>query len=184
MYLVDKILVEATLKKPNETMTSNVINEIINFLESNHQMCYLFDEKTIQITQPEDRKKITFSVDNVEKVLMRSDYDGTPFIQINFNNKSKVLITKNLVGFKPVELLGFDSTKIPKVVTTVDLKSVQKAIEDLCESEETFQTMTEIEVLKKVYQSIMVGAEAIGFEMRPEKAWFSSFLLNPIAATA
>jgi hypothetical protein len=176
--------VEATLKKPNENVNSNCMNEIVNFLESTRYAKFEFDQTSLKITQNEDKKAIAFKFADVEKVLSRTDYDGSQFIQINFHNRTKILITKNLIGFKPLELVGFDPTKIPKVVTTVDLNSVFKAIEDLTDGEDTYQTATELEVLKKVYQSIMLGAEQVGFEMKSEKQWFSAYLLNPLAATA
>lgn len=177
-------IVGGTLKKPNENMNSDNMNEIINFLESTRYVKFDFDQSSLKITQNEDQKTIRFNFIDIEKVLARTDYDGSEFIQINFKNKTKILITKNLIGFKPYEIIGFDSAKIPKVVTTVDLNSVYKAIEDIVDSEDTYQTATEVEVLKKVYQSIMLGAEQVGFEMKAEKHWFSAFLLNPLAATA
>lgn len=179
-----KTPVEAILKKPNENVNSNNMNEIVNFLESTRYAKFEFDQTSLRITQSEDKKAISFKFADVEKVLTRTDYDGSQFIQINFQNRTKILITKNLIGFKPLDLIGFDSTKIPKVVTTVDLNSVFKAIEELTDDEDTYQTATELEVLKKVYQSIMLGAEQVGFEMKSEKQWFSAYLLNPVAATA
>ena len=167
------------MKKPNERVNSDNMNEIINFLESTRYVKFEFDQTSLRVTQNEDQKAITFRFSDVEKVLARTDFDGSQFIQINFHNKTKILITK-----KPLELVGFDASKIPKVVTTVDLNSVFKAIEDLTDGEDTYQTATELEVLKKVYQSIMLGAEQVGFEMKTEKQWFSAFLLNPLAATA
>ena len=172
------------MKKPNERLASENMNEIVNFLESTRYVKYEFDQVSLKVTQNEDHKSMSFRFSDVEKVLLRTDFDGSQFIQINFHNKTKILITKNLIGFKPLELIGFDSAKIPKVVTTVDLSSVYKAIEDLTDSEDTYQSATELEVLKKVYQSIMFGAEQVGFEMKAEKQWFSAFLLNPLAATA
>ncbi|MFN3455796.1 MAG: hypothetical protein ACK41T_12645 [Pseudobdellovibrio sp.] len=173
------------MKKPSDrTVVADNINEIVNFLETQCSSHYMFDERGVSLTQKEDKKKVTFLFEDVEKVLPRLDVDGSHFIQVNFKNKTKILITKHLVGFKPIDLVGFDSGKIPKVVTTVDLNSVYKAIEDLVDAEETYKTATELEVLKKVYQSIMLGAEQIGFEMKHEKQWFSSFLLNTNAASA
>ncbi len=172
------------MKKSSSESTSQYINEVINFLESQSQFSYQFLENTIELTQNEDSKKMTIDFSSVEKVLDRQDVDGSRFIQINFLQGSKILITKSLVGFKPIELLGFDLNRIPRVVTTIDLKSVSKAIEDLFDSEDNSETTTEIEVLKKVYQSILFGAEDIGFKMQAEKKWFSSILLNHQAAVA
>jgi len=171
------------LKKSNSDLTSH-INEVANFLESRSQFLFSFSEETLELTQKEDAKKMVIDFKRVEKVLDRQDVDGSRFIQINFSQGAKILITNSLVGFKPTELVGFDLSRIPRVVTTIDLKSVSKAIEDLFDSEESSETRTEIEVLKKVYQSILLGAENIGFKMQAEKQWFSSLLLNHQAAVA
>ena len=166
-----------------QTGSTHTMNEIVNFLDCTHGFTYTVTESTIQITQKEDSKAISFSLENVEKVLSRQDFDGSVFLQVNFFGGLKVLITKHLVGFKPIELLGFDSQKIPKVVTTVDLKSVVKAIEDTYD-EDNYQTDVELEVLSKVYHSILLGAETVGFEMTTERNWYLRSMLNRKAATA
>lgn len=175
---------EATLKKPSETLQDTQMNMIINFLDLNKNLTYSLSGAILRVEQAEDRKQISFALDSVEKVLQRVDVDGTEFIQINFKNMSKILITKSLIGFKPCEIVGFDAAKIPKVVTTVDLKSIALAIEELYEGEESYHSLTEIEVLKKVYQSILQGADSVGFDMKPEKEWFFRFMLNHLAASA
>jgi hypothetical protein len=177
-------MLEATLKNPNEMNTAESINIIINYLDEHPSLFYSYKDGQVIIQQSEDKKSISFKVNDVDKVLCRVDYDGSQFIQVNFQGASKILITKNLIGFKPVETMGFDSKKIPKVVTTVDLQSIVSAIEDLYDAEDTPQTLTEIEVLKKVFQSILIGAESVGFDMRAEKIWFSRNLLNQSAVSA
>jgi hypothetical protein len=172
------------LKKPNETMIETNMNLIINFLDQNKSLTYFLSGTHLSVKQAEDQKTIIIDLDAVEKVLQRVDVDGAEFIQINFKNLTKILMTKTLVGFKPTEVVGFDSHKIPKVVTTVDLKSIILAIEELYEAEESYSTLTEIEVLKKVFQSILSGAECVGFDMKPEKEWFFRYLLNHSAASA
>lgn len=162
---------------------ANVINEIINFLDCSQGFSYKINESNIQITQTEDSKIIRLTLSHIEKVLSRQDFDGSTFLQVNFHGGTKVLITKHLVGFKPTGLVGFDSQKIPKVVTTVDLKSVVSAIEETYE-DESHQTEVELEVLTKVYYSILLGAEAVGFEMSAERSWFMRSMLNRKAATA
>ena len=177
-------MLEATLKKPNELNSTDSLNLILNFLDQHPSFNYSMKENQITIQQSEDKKMICLKTSDIEKVLSRVDYDGSKFIQINFQGQTKILITKNLIGFKPIEAVGFDSQKIPKVVTTVDLVSIVSAIEDLYDAEDNQQTLTEIEVLKKVFQSILVGAESVGFDMRAEKIWFSRNLLNQSAASA
>lgn len=172
------------MKKTNTEATSQYINDVVNYLETQTHFIFKFNEKTLELTQKEDMKKIVLDFEQIEKVLARQDVDDSKFLQINFHSGTKILITKNLVGFKPNNIVGFDLTKIPRVVTTIDLQSVAKAIEDLFDSEESFETRTEIEILKKVYQSILYGAEGVGFKMQAEKTWLSSILLNPTAVAA
>ncbi len=160
------------------------MNEILNFLDQKAKYDFIFADDTLEIKQAEDDKKINIKKHDIEKVLTRQDLDGSSFLQINFNSGSKILITPSLIGFKPYEMVGFDSQRIPRVVTTVDLVSVSKAIEQLFDSDETPDSRAEIEVLKKVYQSIMIGAENIGFQMVQEKKWFCSIMLNPTATAA
>lgn len=172
------------MKKSSSPASSQYINEVINFLDSQTQFTYKYIDQNLELTQKEDSKKILINFSLVEKVLDRQDVDGSRFIQVNFNQGLKILITKSLVGFKPNDLVGFDLTRIPRVVTTIDLKSVSKAIEDLFDSEESAETKAEIEILKRVYQSILYGAENIGFKMSSEKKWFMSIVLNRAAAAA
>ncbi len=175
---------EDTLKKINSETASQHINDVVNYLESHTHFTFKFDEQILELTQKEDSKKIAIDFEQIEKVLARQDVDGSQFLQINFSQGSKILITKSLVGFKPNQLIGFDLSRIPRVVTTIDLVSVSKAIEDLFDSEETPESRTEIEILKKVYQSILYGAENVGFKMQAEKKWLSSILLNQTAMSA
>lgn len=172
------------MKKINNEATSQHINDVINYLETNTQFIFKFTEEKLELTQKEDLKKIVIDFELIEKVLTRQDVDDSKFLQVNFTNGTKILITKTLVGFKPNQLVGFDLTKIPRVVTTIDLQSVSKAIEDLFDSEDTYETQTEIEILKKVYQSILYGAENVGFKMQAEKTWLTSVVLNHSAAVA
>lgn len=160
------------------------MDQIIQFLESQTSFKFSLSEHDLQITQKEDSKFLLFNLESVERVIERVDYDGSQFLQINFATGLKLLVTRNLIGFKPFEVAGFDTTKIPKVVTTVDLSSITKAIEDMSDDSDSVESMTEMEVLKKVYQSILFGALAVGFEMRHEKEWFTSYLLHLSPASA
>lgn len=172
------------MKKTNDENTSQNMNEILNFLENKAHFQFVFSNNSIEITQAEDQKKIDINNEQIEKVLTRHDLDGSQFLQVNFISGHKILITQSLIGFKPHEMVGFDATRIPKVVTTVDLLSVSKAMEELFDADETANSKAEIEVLKKVYQSILIGAENIGFKMSSEKRWFLSVMHNPVAFVA
>ena len=160
------------------------MNEILNFLEKKSQFKFNYTNETLDLKQSEDNKKIEIKNADIDKVLSRQDLDGSQFLQINFKTGSKILITHALIGFKPHEMPGFDASRIPRVVTTVDLVSVSKAIEQFFDSDDAPESKAELEILKKVYQSIMLGAENIGFKMNAEKMWFSSIVLTPLATVA
>ena len=136
------------------------------------------------LKQKEDKKALILNTAEIERILKRKDVDGSEFLQLNFKNSSKILITRTLIGFKPESLMGFDLTKVPRVVTTVDLKSVATAIEELFEAEESKNLQVELDILKKVYHSILIGAENIGFKLPEERTWISRFLLNNTSMSA
>jgi hypothetical protein len=123
----------------------------------------------IQISQNTDGKVISFQATELEEVIHRVDSDGQVFLQVNFLTGRKILLTQNLIGFKPVPSRGLDLTKLPKVVTTPDLISVVEAIEDSMVS--SSGAPDEVEILKKVFDSVLRGAEAVGFDTTPERIW-------------
>lgn len=127
------------------------------------------DEQNIQIQQNADGKGITFALAELEEVIQRIDSDGQMFLQVNFADGKKILLTQNLIGFKPMPSRGLDLTKLPKVVTTPDLLSVVEAIEDSISA--TPSQPEELEVLKKVFDSVLRGAEAVGFDTTSERIW-------------
>lgn len=93
-----------------------------------------------------------------------------------------MLLTDSLIGFKPTETVGLDMSRLPKVVTTPDLKSVYDAIEDSL-SADVIQS-AEVEILKKVYLSILLGAENIGFNLSEERLHFFSLVTVSTQAAA
>ena len=127
------------------------------------------EELIIRIFQRADGKVMAINVSEVDEVIPRTDADGKDFLQINFNGGKKILLTDNLVGFKPLPSIGLDMSKLPKVVTTPDLHSVVDAIEDSILSGQT--AGDEVDILKKVFDSVLRGAEAVGFDLTPERIW-------------
>jgi hypothetical protein len=125
----------------------------------------------VNVVQNVDGKSVKFSTEELSDVLNRFDADGKPFIQINFKSGLKVLLTDTLVGFKPKQVIGLDMAKLPKVVTTPDLSSVLEAIEDNLSSDSVSEN--EVEILKRVYHSILLGGELAGFDLATEREWLS-----------
>jgi hypothetical protein len=122
----------------------------------------------ISISQKGDMKRINMKVAELVDVLARKDSEGKEFVQINFISGKKILLTDELIGFKPFPVPELDVTKLPKVVTTVDLMSVFEAIEEAVTSSSRPE---DADALKKVYQSILLGGEDIGFDLTTERSW-------------
>ena len=123
------------------------------------------------IEQKIDKRRITVNKFDVEEVLSRTDEDGQEFLQVNFVSGKKILLTEKLVGFRPLTMFGLDMEKLPKVVTTPDIMNIFDAIqESLCHEDNSSE---ELEVLRKVYDSVVCGGESVGFDLNEERALFS-----------
>jgi hypothetical protein len=151
---------------------------IISFVSQAHGLEMKHDVSKIEILQTIDRKKIAFDFDQIDDVLVRDDAQEKPFLQLNFTTGDKILITDELIGFKPVPFQGFDIHKLPKVVTTSDLVSVFEAAEEAMSSGKS----EEVDVLRQVFNSILMGGEQIGFDLKNEKSWFGSLISKAASA--
>lgn len=136
----------------------------------------------IQIYQEADGKVISFMSLDIEEVIPRVDAEGQAFLQVNFLSGKKILLTENLVGFKPAENAGLDMSKLPKVVTTPDLISVVEAIEEAIHSPQLVPE--ELEILRQVFDSVLRGAETVGFDLKSERVWLQQLASNPKRASA
>ena len=123
----------------------------------------------IILKQKVDLKSICIKTGDIQNLIQRADSEGVPFLQINLKDNKKVLITENLIGFKPAISNGLDASRIPKVVTTQDLRSVFDAIEEALYLNE--DPNEEIQLLKKIFDSVIEGGESIGFDLNKEKSW-------------
>lgn len=139
-------------------------------------------ESRIKISQKTDGKVLSLVFDDVEEVISRVDTDGQGFLQVNFEDGLKILLTKELVGFKPATFPGLEMDKLPRVVTTPDLVSVIEAIEETMHSEDTHQV--EVDVLRRVFSSVLKGGEAAGFDMASERAWIQRMTKVQVKASA
>ena len=163
-----------------ETMYKEAIFDFIS--ESEGLSPEKESEKKINIKQSVDGKFIELDFTLIDSVLKRVDSSGKAFLQINFQDSNKLLLTNKLIGFKPVPCGGLDMSKLPKVVTTPDLISVFEAIEETISFDQVSQI--EVSVLKKVFQSVLKGGEAVGFDLDIEKTWLGQVdvLRNQFAA--
>jgi hypothetical protein len=150
---------------------------IISFVSKAPGLEIKHDQQQMEILQTVDRKKLSFHFDQIEDVLIRDDSQEKPFLQLNFSSGDKILITDELIGFKPIPLQGFDVQKLPKVVTTSDLVSVFEAAEEALSTGRS----DEVDVLRQVFNSILMGGEIVGFDLKNEKSWFAN-LISKIAS--
>lgn len=162
---------------------NQMLDEILQFVDGSSGLRSLSaNTGTVAVVQKVDSKTFKFDSTHLSEVLRRTDADGKSFLQINFSNGSKVLFTDTLVGFKPRETVGLDMSKIPRVVTTPDLVSVYEAIEESLSAENPPEH--EVEILKKVFVSILHGAESVGFDLNEEKGWIGRLTAAPNRASA
>lgn len=163
--------------------TTTDLDSILNYVDTSRGLKAKVGEGgRIQIYQDLDGKVFSFSAQDIIEILHRTDADGKPFIQLNMRGGHKVLFTDTLIGFKPVETIGLDIARIPKVVTTPDLLSVFEAIEESLGVESG--TDNEVEILKKVYFSILSGGEQVGFDLSIERRWLNRLIASKTKASA
>lgn len=163
-------------QQQEDTNKSKLVDLIINFIHLSKGLKYKqANSQELSIMQSVDGKKLSIPISNIEEVITRTDSDGMNFLQVNLLHNKKILITDNLIGFKPLIKNSLDVSKLPKVVTTRDLISIYEAIEETIR-ESLIDYGSEINLLKNVFESVLAGAEDIGFDLSLEKQWM--FYIN------
>ncbi len=155
-------------KSHTQIIGSQILKVLEDFVECSNGIELNLSEENVEICQREDAKRIHFRRRELKEVLVRQDKLGSDFLQLNFSDGKKILLTENLVGFKPSFVAGVDYSKLPNVVTTPDMVSVFEAIEEALRSNEPEDEMNN---LKRIFQAILEGGEAVGFDMENEKLW-------------
>lgn len=151
-----------------------LLNSINDFARRSKELDVQIVEETIlKIRQTIDGHTVFLDAGRLQDILMRTDADGRDFVQVNFADGIKILITERLIGFKPILRRPGNpaAAKLPRVVTTPDLMSVLEAMEDAAETEDR-----DLSVLRELFDSIVCGAERVGFDVTKEKAWLLPYL--------
>ena len=147
-----------------------LIENIAHFIDKTSGLAINWcDESSIHISQLSDNKSLPISVKNLHDVILRKDSQCRDFIQIDFSDESKILLTQQLIGFKPYPIHGLDMREVPKVVTTTDLYKVFQAIEETLALD---GSEIEIDLLSQIFKSILKGGEMVGFDLKKERACF------------
>lgn len=156
--------------------TSGMLEEIVRFIGGSSGLKVTSNSSVVEIYQVVDKRTLAINLQELELVLLREDQDGRPFLQINLRNNRKILLTDQLVGFKPRQTTGLDLKKLPRVVTTPDLVSVLEAVEEAMGSADVIHA--EAEMLKRAYFAIVSGAENVGFKMTAEREWVTRLMAS------
>ena len=152
---------------------------ITSFLSNSNKLCVFEETKPnhrITILQNYDKKTIFFAINDIEKTLERVDEKGEEFLQVNFKNGKKIILTEEFIGFAPAGCVGLPLQKLPKVVTTADLLSVIEAIESSVYDSDQYQES--LYDVKLFFESIAGGAESIGFDLTGERLWVEKLVQN------
>ena len=162
------------MERQMESMKSLQI--IDNFLKESEGLLFTegADKAVCEIHQIHDKKLISFKKDQIKNILRRKDLNDESFLQVDFLNGPKILLTQSLVGFSPAQCAGLDMKRLPKVVTTLDLLNVIEAIESSVYGQDRYEE--KLEDVKLFFESIAVGAETIGFSLAGERLWVEKLL--------
>lgn len=168
-----------TEKKPQEieTETETVAMQIQRYVDSTSGLSVEFKQGTgITVQQKIDGKAILFRESDIDLIMSRTDDRERTFIQVNFHSGRKVLLTDQLIGFKPSPIEGIKMESLPTVVATPDLVSLFEAMEECLEAApDNVPTFIE---LRHAFMSIVEGGEAVGIDFSKEKLWIKQMVLN------
>ena len=158
----------------NETNLSP-IEMIVDFVSQCRGLSFLESGiEELVIVQSADCKHLTLKVKMIDEVIRRMDNKKEAFLQINFLNGKKVILTDGLIGFKPLSYSNLDMNKLPKVVTTPDLLNFIEVLEESIF--DTRVSQKDIKDVKQYFDSLLLGAENIGFNLICEKIWMLKLL--------
>jgi hypothetical protein len=158
------------------------LDEITSFIGRSTGLRFTTSGYRLRLYQLVDKKELELNISDVNEVIHRKDSEDSSFLQLNFLDGRKILITDQLIGFKPHEVSHLDMKKIPRVVTTPDLLNVIDAIEESIECSNIRKNETEM--LKRVYIAILKGAESIGFNTVSEKELYHNLVVRKLKGSA
>lgn len=159
-------------KLPGPVRQQEILAEVLAFVEKSPGVRGIpISPELTRLHQQADGKLLLLATKDLADIIFRTDTEGQDFIQVNFCSGKKILITDTLIGFKPLGLRGVDLSHLPKVVTTPDIISVFEAIQDTLETSEP--SRHELSILKKVFESVLLGGEDVGFDLSIERSWLS-----------
>ena len=154
------------------------IDLIVKFVSNSSGLNLFKDtEDGIRIYQKRDNKSLCIRFSDIQDVIKRNDSLEKIFLQINFKNGRKILLTDQLIGFSPLACKGLNLSHLPKIVTTADLASVIEALETYFHTDDEGTVYEEdLSEVKLFFESISCGAESVGFDLVGERLWIEKIL--------
>ena len=159
---------------------SHLVHPIVDFVSGCRGLSFLeSDAGELIIYQRIDGKSLTIKIQSILEVIPREDAKKEKFLQINFSDNKKIILTDSLIGFKPISYSDLDMNRLPKVVTTPDLISFVEVLEESFYDATT--GMDEIEDVKKYFNAVLMGGEDVGFNLVCERVWAAQLLNHQIS---
>ncbi len=140
------------------------------------------EEGSLCVCQKVDGKGLVFRERDIAAIMSRKDDLERPFIQVNFQSGKKVLLTDQLIGFKPIAVDGLGLETMPSVVASPDLVSLFEAMEECLQSNS--DNVPAFMELRHAFMSIVEGGEAVGIDFDKEKFWLKHLVINKKTAVA
>lgn len=145
-----------------------MLQQIHSFIASSSGLTGELKDGGIFVRQQVDNKGILLQSELLDEVLLRQDHQGAHFLQVNFCDSRKILITDTLIGFKPLMVQDLEMDKLPKVVTTPDIQSIFEALHEALGNMDVGMEV-EIQTLRRVFEAVVEGGERVGFDLEPER---------------
>ena len=159
------------------TQDSKTHTQIIqSFIQSTKGLKFSILDDSLTVLQTIDGKHLSFKKTDISEILIRKDSKSQSFVQINFFGDKKIILTDRFIGFKPFRIPDLDMQKLPKVVTTPDLLNFIEIIED--SMYELDVTAIEVQDIRRYFESVLLGAEKVGFELLNERIWIERLFFN------
>lgn len=115
----------------------------------------------IIIEQLEDKSFLKIFFHHISYISCSKEKQGDHYIQLDFTNNTKCILTNNLIGFAPIKSLLLKKNCLPEVVSSMDLLNIIEAFEsNLRNSGEPEDFL----FLSQVYYAVLNGGKNIGIE--------------------
>ncbi|MBE8221821.1 MAG: hypothetical protein HAW60_03740 [Bdellovibrionales bacterium] len=113
------------------------------------------------IEQNEDRSFLKVFFNNISCITFSKKEQGECYIQLNFINNTKCILTNGLIGFAPIKSILLDKNSLPEIVSSIDLLNIIEAFEDSLRNSGESEDFL---FLSQVYHSVLNGGKNIGIE--------------------